>query len=244
MKRFATIPAIATISLTALLATALPANAEEPVQAINPPYSTSTEQPVGGVTPPAYVLIKATDLGLDVTSPVYTDNSNGLQWVETTTGILVANPDDVIYAATTIPSTGERAVAAPLEAKVVSATPKAGAFYVKGAIKTTYYANGHVNAFGNSITGEQAISGGVKQSTQIGSTGKITDFYWSSSTGARYVANSIRAKVNSVNPAGTLTTTGFPTTQEVQTSTGAYQKFQKGTMTYTKGVGTTWKAGV
>lgn len=235
MKNLFRNASVVTLGLLFLAGPVTAAHAEEPVQAINPPYSTSTEQPVGGITPPAQVLIDATDRGLTVTSDVR--YINGVQWVETTTGNLFSNPSGA-YTRTIDPLTGATVALNPfgmsgdnyLSPKTVVGT------HVKGAIKALYLDSlGGPDAIGYPTSNEVVISGGVKQTFRTAS-GKLTDIYWSSATGAKSVSGSIRTKVNGLG----ISVTGFPKTQEFSVTGGVRQTFSKGYATWKSTTGTVW----
>lgn len=104
--------------------------------------------------------------------------------------------------------------------------PLASSYELKGAIGSYYRNNGGANTFGNPITGERSIHGGVVQS--FSKNGKTTNIYWSSSTGAHAVVmnSGIGTKFSGK---GAERGYGLPTTSERKIANGSYQVFRNPT---------------
>ncbi|WP_052354981.1 hypothetical protein [Arthrobacter sp. I3] len=99
-----------------------------------------------------------------------------------------------------------------------------GAGAVKGAILTEYRKVLEYNGIGYPTSGEIKVKGGVVQHFALG------DIYWSATTGAHAVWMWDRELQANGGVNGRL---GLPTSDRTSTPTGAYQKFQGGTIYYT-----------
>ena len=217
-----------------------PAHAEEPVKAIDPPYSTEAgTQAPGTITAPGMLAWYAEDDGLTLSGKTWTINGSYLS--KTTKGTLyVGNLSDA-YVRVTAPHTGAVIPLGPWETKEVTGTPAPGATHSKGAILEKYRALGGPDAIGLPTSNEWAGWTGRHAGAEITATqkfqtreGKTTTVVWTKSHGAHAMKGAIGDKY--ARDGGT-SAYGAPTSDEYAYGDGARQDFERGSITWSKTAG-------
>ena len=105
-----------------------------------------------------------------------------------------------------------------------------GAYWVKGAIRTHYGVSGGVAQFGFPTSDELVAAGGGRESRFQRAT-----FYWSRSTGARFVQGDIRTKFLATG--GVAGSLGYPTADHHRIVGGAIGRFQRGDIYWSRATG-------
>lgn len=122
----------------------------------------------------------------------------------------------------------------PFTGGSVYSSPASGTHTVSGSFRDLYAGTGWENGFLGYPTSEETgiRDGGVYQTYQGGT------MYWTPSTGAHTVSGSfLRLYANHGWENGPL---GYPTTQEIPTRDGVFQRFQGGVAYWSPATGETW----
>jgi uncharacterized protein with LGFP repeats len=229
------------VLLGASVITMAPAHAEEPVQAINPPYSTDAdlEQPDGWITPAPSIYTEAMKHGEEIAGPVYFA-PNGVPFAKTASGlVIIGDGEDSAHTQTWVPWTDRVEYLGP-DSSTVSLLSHRGPNSVGGAIAGKYLTLGGEARYGRSTSPELTKPNGAHAGAtpvQVQTFGKA-EAHWTKDRGAHMVGGAIHKKWTDL---GGLRGLGASVTDERQVTVNGKvftrQDFQRGTIDWSKDTG-------